>query len=183
MLINKMPAGLEGSIEIYRYGSELRVLVNGNRLDYLELPSLLREPFQAELIADQAALNCIKFDMRVSDPDEIEKRFVGCRYGALDSTPDLAGNKTCSDAPYCDCLSTCPGFDVVCKIPFVPNGRLTRQEYLVIRLISQGKLDKEIASELSIEVSTVRTYLCRIREKLCINNRIEIAFWAMQKGV
>jgi DNA-binding NarL/FixJ family response regulator len=60
---------------------------------------------------------------------------------------------------------------------------LSRQEYIVIKLISQGKLDKEIAAELSIELSTVRTYLCRIREKLCINNRIEIALWAMQKGV
>jgi DNA-binding NarL/FixJ family response regulator len=179
----KLPAGLEGSIEIYRHENDVRALVNGNRMDYLELPSILREPFQAELIADQQALNCIKFEMRISDPDEIEKKFVACRYGALDSTPDLTGNKTASDAPSCEHLANCPGFDIVCKIPPAPNGRLSRQEYIVIKLISKGKLDKEIAATLSIEVSTVRTYLCRIREKLCINNRIEIALWAMQKGI
>ena len=182
-MLRKLPAGLEGSIEIYRSEDDLRALVNGNRIDYLELPSILREPFQAELIADQSALNCIKFNMRITEPDQIEKKFVSCRYGALDTTPDLIGNNTKADAPYCDCIATCPCFDIVCKIPLAPNGRLTRQEYLVIRLISQGKLDKEIASELSIEVSTVRTYLSRIREKLCINNRIEIAFWAMNKGI
>jgi DNA-binding CsgD family transcriptional regulator len=182
-MLGKLPAGLEGSIEIYQSGDDLRALVNGNRMDYLELPSILREPFQAELIADQAALKCIKFEFRIADTDEIEKKFVACRYGALDSTPDLTGNKTCSDAPRCEKISSCPGFDIVCKIPHAPNGRLSRQEYIVIKLISQGKLDKEIASELSIEVSTVRTYLCRIREKLCMNNRIEIAFWAMQKGI
>ncbi|KAF5056974.1 Bacterial regulatory protein, luxR family [anaerobic digester metagenome] len=182
-MLKQFPAGLEGSIEIYRHDNDVRALVNGNRMDYLELPSILREPFQAELIADPKALNCIKYDMRISDPDEIEKKFVACRYGALDSTPDLTGNRTCSDAPCCESIGSCPGFDIVCKIPLAPNGRLSRQEYIVIKLISQGKLDKEIAAELSIELSTVRTYLCRIREKLCINNRIEIALWAMQKGV
>ncbi|KAF0198373.1 MAG: response regulator containing a CheY-like receiver domain and an HTH DNA-binding domain [Bacteroidetes bacterium] len=178
-----LPAGLEASIEVYRSGEDVRVLVNGNRIDYLELPCILREPFQAELIADQPAIDCIKLQMRIADPDQIEKKFVGCRYGALDTAPDLVGNKTVRDCPHCDIISSCPGFDIVCKVPPAPNGHITRQEYLVIRLISQGKLDKEIASELSIEVCTVRTYLARIREKLCINNRIEIAFWAMQKGI
>lgn len=181
--MRKLPAGLEGSIEIYRSGNSLRALVNGNRMDYLELPSMLREPFQAELIADQPAMDCLRFQMKITGSDEIEVKFVGCRYGALDSNPDLVGNKTCSDAPCCDCLSTCPGFDIVCKIPLAPMGKLSRQEYIVIKLVGQGRLDKEIAAELSIEISTVRTYLCRIREKLLVNNRIEIALWAMQKGV
>lgn len=182
-MLRELPAGLESSIEVYRSGEDVRALVNGNRMDYLELPTVLREPFQAELIADQPALNCIKFDFRITDPDQIEKKFVGCRYGALDTIPDLQGNTPVKDSPYCEHIATCPGFDIVCRIPPAPNGRLTRQEYLVIRLISHGKLDKEIASELSIEVCTVRTYLARIREKLCINNRIEIAFWAMKKGI
>lgn len=181
--MKKLPAGLEGSIEIYRSQKDVRALVNGNRMDYLELPSVLREPFQAELIADKSAFNCLRYDMKILDSDLMEEKFVSCRFGALDSTPDLTGNATCHDYPCCDSLKECPGFDIVCKIPQTPNGKLSRQEYIVTRLIAQGKLDKEISLELSIEVSTVKTYLARIREKLCVNNRIEIAFWAMNKGI
>ncbi len=181
--MRELPAGLEGSIEIYLSPNGLRALVNGNRMDYMELPSQLREPFQAELISDEAALNCLRFDMHIAHPDKMEEKFVGCRYGGLDSTPDLVGNVTCSDAPSCAKLAKCPGFDIVCKIPLAPAGRLSRQEYIVTKLVGQGRLDKEIAALLSIELSTVRTYLCRIREKLCVNNRIEIALWAMQKGI
>jgi DNA-binding CsgD family transcriptional regulator len=181
--MKKLPAGLEGSIEIYRSEKVVRALVNGNRMDYLELPSVLREPFQAELIGGKSAMNCLMYDMKIIDPDLLEEKFVSCRYGALDSTPDLTGRKTCHDFPCCDSLKDCPGFDIVCKIPPTPVGKLSRQEYIVMRLVAQGKLDKEISLELSIEISTVKTYLARIREKLCVNNRIEIAFWAMNKGI
>ena len=178
-----LPAGLEGSIEIYYDGTNVRALVNGNRMDYLELPSALREPFQAELISDKAALGCIRNEFKIFDADNAELRFVRCRYGALDSTPDVSGHKAVPDSPVCSEISTCPGFNVVCKIPVAVNGNITPSEYQVICLLSRGKQDSEIADQMKIEVCTVRTYLARIREKLCVNNRIEIALWAYKKGI
>ena len=178
-----LPAGLEGSIEIYYDGSNCRALVNGNRMDYLELPSALREPFQSELIADKAALNFIRNEFKILDADLVELCFVKCRYGALDSTPDIAGSKAVPDSPCCKYIDTCKGFNIVCKIPAAINGHITSCEYQVICLVSRGKQDIEIADLMHVEVCTVRTYLARIREKLCVNNRIEIALWAYNKGI
>lgn len=178
-----LPAGLEGSIEIYYDGTNVRALVNGNRMDYLELPTALREPFQAELIADKAAFACIRNEFKIYDADKAELRFVQCRYGALDSTPDISGHQAVPDSPVCPVIATCAGYNVVCKIPAAVNGNITPQEYQVICLVSRGRQDSEIADSLNIELCTVRTYLARIREKLCVNNRIEIALWAYNKGI
>ncbi len=178
-----IPAGLENSLEIYFDGTNTRVLLNGKRMDYLELPTQLREPFQSELIADKRALNVIRIDFNITDPDKIEECFVKCRFGALDSRPDLQNDIPMPDSPCCQYVATCKGFNVVCKIPAAINGNITPAEYQVICHVSKGKQDIEIADMMHIEICTVRTYLARIREKLCINNRIEIALWAYNHGI
>ena len=179
----RIPEGVENGIEIFRNDKgQVKVLLTGNKVDYIELPAILREPFQAELIADKAAIKCLH-EMNYMDADEMEIKFVGCRYGAFDNTSDLNGHHTCPDAPSCSEVRTCQGFNILCKVPKGKNGTLSRQEYLIVTLVSKGKLDKEIAEELKIEISTIRTHLARIREKLYVNNRIEIAFWAMNKGI
>jgi len=179
-----IPAGLENNaIEIYCVEDKVKALHNGSTCEYLELPEQLREPFQAELLSDKEALDCLINEMKIVEPDKMEEKFVSCRFGNLDSTPDLQGKEVKADAPTCNLFTTCPGFNKVCKVPPGPNGTLSRKEFQVVCLVHKGKQDKEIAHEMSIELTTVRTYLCKIREKLCVNNRIEIAFWAQKKGI
>lgn len=179
----KLPAGIEKGVEIFRSScGEIKVMVSGNKIDYMDLPSILREPFQAELISDKKAIKCLH-DMNLYEADEMELKFVSCRYGGYDNKSDLEGHETCPDAPNCEHIKDCPGFNIICKIPKGKNGILSRQEYLITLMISKGRLDKEIANELGCEVSTVRTHLARIREKLCVNNRIEIHFWAINNGI
>jgi len=179
----QLPTGIENGFGIYKNDNgEVKAVVIGNRMDYFELPSNLREPFQAELIADIPAQKCLH-EMKIVDADQMEYKFVGCRYGISDFVSDSTEHKNLPDAPCCSDIKSCPGFNIICKVPAGKNGTLSRQEYLIVTLVSKGKLDKEIACELGIEVSTTRTHLARIREKLCVNNRIEIAFWAMKKGI
>lgn len=178
------PAGLENNdIEIYVCENEdVKALCNGNSCLYLQLPELVRQPFQTQLIADKNAVLCLQ-QMGYNDPDLMEEKFVACRYGALNSEPDLQNNKLTPDMPVCKYITTCPGFGIVCKQPIGENGMLSRREYMVLILVARGKLDKEIAIELNITIPTVRTYLNRIREKLNANNRIEIALWAQKQGI
>ena len=178
-----LPAGLITGLEIFRSGSDVKVAHNGKICDYLELHSTVREPFQVELIADKNAIKVLNDYFKLFSGDEMEEKFVGCRYGTLDSVPDVAGCITHPDAPNCENILTCPGFNVICKIPAGVNGTLSACEYKVMVLVSQGKLDKEIADIMQIELSTVRTYQERIRTKLGVNNKIEIALWAHNKGV
>jgi DNA-binding CsgD family transcriptional regulator len=182
--MSKLPPGIENNtLEVYRYKGKTKAMLNGEKMDYLELPSVLREPFQAELISDLKARECLVNSMRITDPDLMEEKFASCRYGAYDGVPDLKDGKLTADAPLCELIDDCKGFNVICKIPEGPNGQLTRKQYQVTQLVAAGKLDKEIAYMLGMKVTTVRTHLSRIRETLCVNNRIEIAFWAKDKGI
>lgn len=182
--MKKLPAGLtDNSLEVFLCNEELKALSNGNVVNYFELPLVLREPFQVELINDKPAISCLKNYFKIVDADDMEYQFVSCRFGALDHSPDLSDKRLQSDAPVCNKIHTCKGFNIVCKVPAGVKGTLTRSEYLVAQLVGDGKLDKEIADELNIEIPTVRTHLSRVREKLGVNNRIEIANWVQSKGI
>lgn len=178
------PAGLENNaVEIYVCENEdVKALSNGNSCLYLQLPDPLREPFQAELLKDKKASACL-IKMGHKEGNLMEEKFVACRYGALNSTPDYQYAELRADLPICKEIATCPGFGIVCQQPEGPNGQISRREYMVITEVAKGKMDKEIADILSIEITTVRTHLARIREKLNINNRVEIGLWAMNQGI
>lgn len=50
---------------------------------------------------------------------------------------------------------------------------LTSKEYLVLRLLAEGKTNKEIAVAHSVEVSTVKTHVNNIYAKLSVSNRAQ----------
>jgi len=181
----KLPAGLiDNSVEVFKHNGVLKAATNGSIINYLELHPVLREPFQAELLGEPLTIMCLRTEFMLHEADEMEVQFVDCRYaGAFDHVPDLKEGKLLPDSPMCDKLKTCKGFGTVCKAPKGPNGALSRHEYMIALKEGEGKQDKEIAHECSIEITTVRTHLSRIRNKLCINNRIEIGFWIQSKGI
>jgi signal transduction histidine kinase/DNA-binding NarL/FixJ family response regulator len=63
-------------------------------------------------------------------------------------------------------------YDVLSKLK--SEYSISRREMEVIRLIKEGHLYKEIASELDISLSTVQTYRHRIFKKCKVNNKIEL---------
>lgn len=54
-----------------------------------------------------------------------------------------------------------------------PTEQLTKKEKEILHLISEGKSNKEIASELFVELSTVKTHINKIYSKLNISQRKE----------
>jgi two-component system nitrate/nitrite response regulator NarL len=61
--------------------------------------------------------------------------------------------------------------------------KLTARELEVLRLIEEGRSNKEIASALSIEVPTVKNHVHRILEKLHVHRRSEAAARARRDGL
>ncbi|MER5773776.1 response regulator transcription factor [Streptomyces sp. NPDC002039] len=61
--------------------------------------------------------------------------------------------------------------------------RLTPQELKVATLVARGRTNNEIATELSLAVSTIKSHLSRIQERLPARNRVEIAAWAWEHGL
>ena len=66
--------------------------------------------------------------------------------------------------------------------PPQPIEPLTEREEEILLTVAQGHTNSEIASELHISISTVKTHLASLMRKLNARNRVEIAMWAYETG-
>ncbi len=63
-----------------------------------------------------------------------------------------------------------------------PIDALTSREEEVLLTVARGRTNAEIADELHISMSTVKTHLASLMTKLGARNRVEIAIWAYETG-
>jgi DNA-binding NarL/FixJ family response regulator len=61
-----------------------------------------------------------------------------------------------------------------------PVEPLTAREEEVLLTVARGLTNAEIAQELHISLSTVKTHLASLMNKLTARNRVEIALWAYE---
>jgi DNA-binding NarL/FixJ family response regulator len=66
--------------------------------------------------------------------------------------------------------------------PVQPLEPLTEREEEVLTLVARGRTNAEIAAELFIGVTTVKTHVTSLLTKLGARNRVEIAMWAFDTG-
>ncbi|QWF83314.1 response regulator [Amycolatopsis sp. CA-230715] len=57
---------------------------------------------------------------------------------------------------------------------------LSERETEVVRAIARGRTNREIAAELFISLSTVKSHVSGIQTKLGVRNRVQIAAWAWE---
>jgi DNA-binding NarL/FixJ family response regulator len=67
------------------------------------------------------------------------------------------------------------------RTPQMPDP-LSPRELEVVRAVARGRTNAEIAAELFVSLSTVKTHLTNIQTKLSARNRVEIAAWAWEHG-
>ncbi|GAA1467622.1 response regulator transcription factor [Nocardiopsis exhalans] len=63
------------------------------------------------------------------------------------------------------------------------HGLLTERELDIVRLLAQGMSNVEIAENLVIEPSTVKSHLGRVMTKLGVRDRLQTVVWAYRNGV
>ena len=64
-----------------------------------------------------------------------------------------------------------------------PDPKLTPRESEVLALVVRGLSNKSIGAQLQISEHTVRNHLCRIYQKLKLNNRLQVAMYSVAHGL
>jgi len=64
--------------------------------------------------------------------------------------------------------------------PVQPIAALTAREEQILATVARGRTNSEIAAELHISLSTVKTHIASLMAKLGARNRVEIAIWAYE---
>lgn len=65
----------------------------------------------------------------------------------------------------------------------LPHHSLTEREMSVLRLIAQGRSNKEIAAALFLTEGTVKGYISTIFDKLDVEDRTQAALYAVKQGL
>lgn len=61
--------------------------------------------------------------------------------------------------------------------------QLTPREREILELLAQGMSNEEIAAELTVEITTVKSHLVRMLVKLGVRSRLQAVVWAYQNKV
>jgi two-component system, NarL family, response regulator LiaR len=67
--------------------------------------------------------------------------------------------------------------------PAISVDDLTEREYDVVRLVARGRSNQEIAHALFISEKTVKTHISHILSKLNLQDRTQLAIYAIRKGL
>jgi DNA-binding NarL/FixJ family response regulator len=65
----------------------------------------------------------------------------------------------------------------------LPGDVLTARQLEVVKLIAEGMINREIATELVISEKTVERHRANILEKLGMRDRVELTRWAIRRGL
>lgn len=64
----------------------------------------------------------------------------------------------------------------------IPHG-LTPREIDILRLVGEGKNNREIANELALSIGTVKNHITLILDKLELRDRTQLAIFAIHHGI
>ena len=64
-----------------------------------------------------------------------------------------------------------------------PLGHLTRREIEILRLLTEGRSNAELAKQLWVTEQTVKFHLSNIYRKLAVKNRTQATIWAQAHGL
>lgn len=66
--------------------------------------------------------------------------------------------------------------------PARPSAPLTQREEEVLLAVARGRTNVEVADELHVSLSTVKTHLASLMDKIGVRNRVEAAIWSYETG-
>jgi DNA-binding NarL/FixJ family response regulator len=145
--------GLEAAIEVRKECPETRVLV-------------LTQYEDKEYVARFLAVGASGYVLKKAAGAELVSAIRSVRRGGLVLDPAIARDALASPAAASG-----------------PYETLTDREKQVLRLVAEGRSNKEVAAELGIGVKTAMTHREHVMEKLGLHGRTELIRFAIKHGV
>jgi DNA-binding NarL/FixJ family response regulator len=105
--------------------------------------------------------------LKDSDPDQLAAAIRAAHRGELQLDPAVARRLMSLRAPSVE----------------DPAAELTPREHDVLRLVGEGRANKDIAAELGVSERTARTHVSNILGKLGLSSRTQAALWAVREGL
>jgi DNA-binding NarL/FixJ family response regulator len=149
--------GIEAALELHKLGKRARVLVLSQYED--------REYVRRLLKAGVAG-----YVLKKSAGSELANAIRAVHRGGLVLDPEVA--RTAME----DAGQAAPG-------QADPYEALTDREKQVLKLVAEGRSNKDVAELLGISVKTAMSHREHVMEKLGVHNRTELVRFALKKGV
>jgi two-component system nitrate/nitrite response regulator NarL len=67
------------------------------------------------------------------------------------------------------------------ETPAAAHVSLSPREQEIVALIVKGLTYRQMAAQIGLTEETVKTYAGRVRQKLKLSSKVQIAVWAMQR--
>ena len=172
METNYAPAGLaDDRVEFFVMNGEVQ-FIQGDKIHlFSEITIELATRLRQEIDSDQKIIKGLEI-LGITDPIEQLKQFAFCRYGELDIMPDIIFDGE-STPEYWNCgKRPCPADGLICKLPEVKNGKLTRNDAELVRIISKDYPNKIIAELRNKSVHTINRQCTNLQHKIgCFSSK------------
>jgi len=185
----QLPAGLiDENVEIFSANGFLKGIYKGKTFDFNKLPTIVKIQFvniyESEKLETPDCEKLIRKLFHCKNYQSELQQFTMCNYGGLDNAADF--NKgSIPEKEYWNCgkRGKCKGELIVCKPHCIVKNNISLREIEIIKLISHGLQDNEMAIQLNLADSTITTHVRNIRKKLKVNNRGEIIRFAFNYNI
>jgi DNA-binding NarL/FixJ family response regulator len=179
-----LPAGLlDNNCEFFVNGTEIYVLNSGQIYSFADFPAEVLDALREDIKKFPEAIDAL-VDLGLETEESMLRQYVRCRFGGFDGEPDIIDGQL-RHTEYWDCgiRGNCKYEGKLCQSIKVENGHLTKREIEVLKLIANGKLDKEIATILNISELTVPSFTKSIREKGGFARKPDMVKFAIKKNL
>ncbi len=180
---NAPPGLLNDDIEFFVMNGEAQYLRDGKIRLWKEITLDVAAILRAQLDSDPKGLAGIEA-MGIEDPIDQLQQYVFCNFGEFDKNADIeTGGMIHREYWNCGSRETCPGHGLVCKLPEVPNGKLTIHDVNLAQHIKEDMVNKEIADHLGISKLTVDHECAHLAHKIGCFSKPGIAAFAASHGI
>jgi DNA-binding NarL/FixJ family response regulator len=149
--------GIEATIELKKLGRRAKVLILSQYEDREYVRRLLKAGVSGYVLKKSAG-------------SELANAIRAVHRGGLVLDPEVARAAMSEGGPSAGAAAD-------------PYETLTDREKQVLKLVAEGKSNKEVADDLGISVKTAMTHREHVMEKLGLHNRTELVRFAIRQGV